>query len=175
VRLATPDEVDDLVELIESAYRGDRSRRGWTTEADLVGGRRTDHDEVARAVAGPGSCLLAAELDRALVGCCRLETHQPGLAELGLFAVRPALQGAGVGRTLVGAAEAEVARRWGATTMRLHVISQRHELVAWYRRLGYRPTGRTAPFPASAAVVPLRPGLHFSVLEKELGSPTTGR
>ena len=168
VRPATAGEVHALVALIESAYRGDESRRGWTTEADLVAGPRTDHDEVARAVAGSQSCLLVAERDATLVGCCRLAVVGPAVAELGMFAVRPGLQGAGLGRRMMAEAEAEVGRRWGAATMRLLVISQRAELIAWYRRLGYRPTGQSALFADVAGHEPLVPGLRFAVLEKQI-------
>jgi len=179
VRRATAGDVDALVVLVESAYRGEESRRGWTTEADLVAGRRTDHAEVARAVAGGDQVMLAAERAGRLVACCRLQLDGPGVAELGLFAVRPGLQGTGIGRAVVAAAEGEVQDRWACVTMRLLVISRRAELVAWYGRMGYRPTGRTAPFPASADIVPLDPELHFSVLEKALGragsDPPPGR
>ena len=40
-RHATHADIDSLVALIESAYRGDVSKQGWTTEADMLGGRRT--------------------------------------------------------------------------------------------------------------------------------------
>lgn len=171
VRPAAGGEVGALVDLIESAYRGEESRRGWTTEADLVAGPRTDHDEVARAVAGPDSCVLVAEREGALVGCCRLELRRPGLAELGMFAVRPTLQGAGVGRRLVAEAEAEVVGRWAVTTLRLLVISERHELLAWYGRLGYRPTGQSELFTDVAGHESLVPGLQFALLEKRVDRP----
>lgn len=169
VRRASGADVEALVALVESAYRGDESRRGWTTEADLVAGRRTDRAEVSRAVAGPGQVMLAAERGGRLVGCCRLQLDHPGLAELGLFAVRPGLQGTGIGRMVMVAAEAEARHSWACVTMRLLVISVRAELLAWYGRMGYRPTGRTVPFPASPNIVPLDAELHFSVLEKALG------
>lgn len=54
-RDATDADVPALVTLIESAYRGDSSRAGWTTEADILDGQRTDPDGVRQVVEAPGS------------------------------------------------------------------------------------------------------------------------
>lgn len=168
-RRAGPEDVTDLLALVESAYRGEESRRGWTTEADLLDGRRTDAGQLAEAVGAPGSVVLVAERSGELVGCCQLVGHGER-AELGLFAVRPSLQGGGIGRALVAAAEALVHREWSARAMSMKVVAQRAELLAWYGRLGYRPTGETAPFPYGDERfgVPRRADLEFVVLEKAL-------
>src|SRR4051794_13241714 len=41
-REAGPADLGAIVALVESAYRGESSRAGWTTEADLLDGQRTD-------------------------------------------------------------------------------------------------------------------------------------
>ena len=60
---------------------------------------------------------------------------------------------------------------WRATLMRMTVIRQRRDLIAWYERLGYRPTGETEPFPYGDERfgIPTRPDLAFAVLVKPLG------
>ena len=84
--------------------------------------------------------------------------------------VSPTLQGGGLGRRLVEAAHAALAARFGARRVRISVFPQRETLIAWYRRLGYEPTGGTLPFPYGDPRfgLPLRDDLHFIVMERPL-------
>src|SRR5262245_19929900 len=171
-RSASTADVAEIVRLVESAYRGDASRTGWTTEADLLDGQRTDADAVAEMLRQPDSTvLLADEDDGQLVGCCRLERRPGGEAYFGMFSVQPVRQGGGVGRQLLAEAERMARDDWAATTMVMTVIAQRAELIAWYERRGYRRTGETEPFPYGNARygIPRRPDLVFAVLAKPLG------
>lgn len=111
-RDAADADVPALVTLIESAYRGDSSRAGWTTEADILQGQRTDPDGVREVVEAPGSRLLVVERDGALIACCQLE-HRGEAAYFGMFAVRPELQGAGLGKVIIAEAERTVRKSWG--------------------------------------------------------------
>ncbi|WP_438489032.1 GNAT family N-acetyltransferase [Streptomyces sp. S186] len=169
-RDATEADVPALVALVESAYRGDASRAGWTTEADLLDGRRTDADGVAEVVRNDSGRLLVAERDGELVACCQLE-HRGDHVYFGMFAVRPALQGAGLGKVIIAEAERTAAATWGAPEMRMTVIRQREELIAWYERRGYRRTGRFSPFPYGDERfgIPQRADLEFELLVKPLG------
>ncbi|MFI1833557.1 GNAT family N-acetyltransferase [Streptomyces olivaceoviridis] len=168
-RDATDADVDALVALIESAYRGDSSRAGWTTEADLLEGQRTDPQGVLEVIKAPGSRLLAVERDGRIVACCQLE-HRGAHAYFGMFAVSPTMQGAGLGKTVMAEAERLARETWGVTEMQMTVISQREDLIAWYERRGYRRTGRTQPFPYGDERfgVPRRADLRFEVLVKPL-------
>jgi ribosomal protein S18 acetylase RimI-like enzyme len=158
-----------IAALIESGYRGEESKRGWTTEAHLVGGQRTSIEEVAQIIAAPDSDMFVAEMDGELVGCFHVEARANREAYLGMLTVRPGLQGQGVGRSLVSKAEHEARVRWGATGMRMQVIRQRDELIAWYERLGYHPTGDTLPFPHEhPGVITKRRDLEFVVLSKPI-------
>lgn len=171
LRAAGPADVAALVELIESAYRGERSRVGWTTEADLLGGQRTDPEMLAAALAEPDiRMLLALGPGGEPVGCCQLQRRPDG-AYFGMFAVQPDIQGRGIGDRLLTAAEAFARDEWAAARMELYVISLRAELIAWYERRGYRRTDRHEPFPYGDTRfgVPLRDDLVFAVLEKDLG------
>jgi ribosomal protein S18 acetylase RimI-like enzyme len=168
-RDAVDSDVDALVVLVESAYRGDSSRVGWTTEADILAGRRTDAEGVRAVVEAPDSRLLTVERDGALVACCQLE-HRGDHAYFGMFAVSPALQGGGLGKVIIAEAERTVREVWGATEMHMTVISVREELIAWYERRGYRRTGRMTPFPYGDERfgVPQRDDLRFELLVKPL-------
>jgi len=168
-RLAGDDDVEAVVALVESAYRGEASRDGWTTEADLLAGQRTDAREVAAVLDRPGSVLLLAEANGRLAGCCHLERRPERAAHFGMFAVDPKSQGSGVGSALLREAK-RMASSWGCRKMRMTVIRQREDLIAWYRRRGFEPTGESEPFPYGDERfgIPLRPDLEFVVLESGL-------
>jgi ribosomal protein S18 acetylase RimI-like enzyme len=105
-----------------------------------------------------------------LCGCCELRQRDGGAAYFGMFAVNPVLQGAGIGTAVLGEAERQVRKLWGATRMEMTVLVQREELIAWYVRRGYRRTGVTEPFPYGEERFgrPRRPDLEFEVLAKDL-------
>jgi ribosomal protein S18 acetylase RimI-like enzyme len=170
-RQATVSDVPAIVRLVESAYRGEASRVGWTTEADLLDGQRTDPGAVAEMLRVPGSTVLLAEEDGGqLVGCCRLEWRPDAEAYFGMFSVQPVRQGEGVGRQLLAEAERIAREDLAALTMVMTVIAQRTELIAWYERRGYRLTGETEPFPYGNERygIPRRRDLVFAVLAKPL-------
>ncbi|GHH50020.1 N-acetyltransferase [Streptomyces candidus] len=168
-RDAVEADVTALVALIESAYRGDSSRAGWTTEADLLKGRRTDPESVRAVVEDPRSRLLTVARHGELIACCQLE-HRGEAAYFGMFAVRPGLQGGGVGKAVIAEAERLAVRTWGVREMHMTVISVREDLIAWYERRGYRRTGRMTPFPYGDERfgVPQRDDLAFELLLKDL-------
>jgi GNAT superfamily N-acetyltransferase len=167
-RRALPDEAEEIVSLVQSAYRGRSSREGWTTEADLLEGQRTDEARVRATIEQPHSVVLLARRGATLVGCCQLVCHG-SVADFGLFAVRPRLQRQAVGSDLLAEAERFARTEWDVAAVRMWVIRQRAELIAWYGRRGYEPTGETEPFPyEDDLVVPLRHDLEFVVLEKVL-------
>ncbi|MER6785200.1 GNAT family N-acetyltransferase [Streptomyces sp. NPDC000658] len=168
-RDATAADVDAVVRLIESAYRGDSSRAGWTTEADILQGQRTDPDGVLAVVEAPDCRLLTAEQDGRIIACCQLE-HRGDHAYFGMFAVSPTAQGAGLGKAVMAQAEREAREDWGVTEMHMTVISVREDLIAWYERRGYRRTGRTTPFPYGDERfgIPQRDDLQFELLVKDL-------
>lgn len=169
IRRATPADVDAVVALVESAYRGDSSRAGWTTEADLLDGQRTDPAEVASVL----DELVVAEEDGEMLGCCTL-VPRDGYAYFGMFAVRPGLQGGGIGSKLLEAAE-DLAAEHGAGHVEMTVISTRTELIDYYLRRGYVDTGESRPFPYDDERFgrPRRDDLAFTVLVKKLTTTLT--
>lgn len=173
-RLATPADTAAIARLVNSAYRGEASRAGWTTEADLLGGQRTDAEAVAALIAPPDSLMLLAFMDESLVACAHLERDAEAVW-LGMFAVQPLLQNRGIGRQFLDTAENFARTHWHAERMRMSVISLRETLIAYYARRGYRLTGSFKPFPRSTRFgIPQVDGLRLSVLEKRLEQNALG-
>lgn len=170
IRPATPADIPALHALIESAYRGEASRAGWTTEADLLDGQRTDPEDLASILADPEQDLLTAWRGEALLGCILIADRGEGTGYFGMLSVSPTLQGGGLGRRLVEAAHDEMTRRFGAVRSRISVLPQRETLIAWYERLGYAATGETLPFPYGDPRfgLPKRDDLYFIVMERRL-------
>jgi ribosomal protein S18 acetylase RimI-like enzyme len=168
-RPATEADIPALVDLVNSAYRGDSGRQGWTTESDLLSGQRTDVAVMAGTLAIPDTTVLLVERDGLLVACCELERNGDQ-AYFGMFAVRPSLQRAGLGKRVLCEAERTAAEQWGCRQMRMKVIPHRSELISWYERRGYHRTGETSPFPYGDERfgIPTRPDLEFEMLFKTL-------
>lgn len=168
-RLAQEQDVEAVVRLVNSAYRGESSRRGWTTEADLLGGQRTDAQEIASLMEPPDSLLVLGYGDGELLACFHL-LHGHAAVSLGLFAIEPERQGKGLGSQCLAHAESQARQRWVGDAMRMTVISERSELIAYYQRKGYQLTGEREPFPMrdERFGLPKVEYLEFVVLEKSL-------
>lgn len=165
--------MDILVELVNSAYRGDTSKVGWTTEADLLGGQRIDAERVQEILANSEMQVLvwprASDPSEGLDACVLLE-RTGTRAYLGMLTVRPGLQNQGWGREMLETAEQWVATHWNSLAVEMTVISVRQELIQWYERRGYRKTGERRPFPMSDLRfgLPKVEHLEFIVMEKAL-------
>ncbi len=167
-RPARSEEAEQLVRFVNSAYRGDSSRVGWTTEAELLDGQRTDEEELRTLIQAEGSLLLLCLQGAIIVGSVSLQKTD-NAAYLGMLVTRPDLQGHGIGKHLLQAAEAFVQQEWGVRKMQMTVITLRRELLAFYERRGYRRTGIIKPFPTDVRFgLPRIDGLQFEVLEKDL-------
>jgi ribosomal protein S18 acetylase RimI-like enzyme len=173
-RNATQMDVEAIVALVESAYRGDTSRRGWTTEADLLDGRRTGAEDVSSSIERPRSVILLVEQNSEMLACAHV-AEEDGAGYFGMFSVQPHLQGAGIGKRMLAEAERVVRDDWGLPAMRMTVIDIRDELIAFYQRRGYRRTGIFKPFPYGDARfgLPKRDDLRFEVLEKVLSGSSS--
>jgi len=172
-RIATLADIPATHALIESAYRGESARAGWTHEADYLDGQRTDHEALADIINDPKQTMILAEDDGALIGCvvvadkgARGDAH---VGYLGMLTVQPTLQAGGLGRRLIDVAE-QHAREFGAGVMEMTVVTRRTELIAWYERRGYADTGRKEPFPLDDPRfgLPRTRDLEFVVLAKAL-------
>ena len=167
IRDATEKDAGAIARLANQAYRGDESRAGWTTEADLLGGQRTDREMVLDMMQDARFRLLFE--DTALLASVQIGLADGDTAEIGMLAVAPGRQGEGIGRRLLADAEAVASQQLGGRRIQMRVLHPRKELIEYYQRLGYQRTGETAPFPESERFgKPLVGNLWFVVLEKPL-------
>lgn len=173
-RQATGADVGSLHRLIESAYRGESAKAGWTHEADLLAGQRTDPAMLRSMIDDPAQTLLVAEKDSQLLGCVGVEARE-GYGYIGLVTVDPKQQAAGLGRQILAMAERHICDVLRMDRARMTVIIQRVELIAWYERRGYADTGERAAFPYGEPRFgdPTRNDLAFVVMEKRI-APASG-
>lgn len=164
---ATAADVPQLNVLVNSAYRGESGKQGWTTEADLLDGSRIDEAILQELIKKPDTTILTYREQGALLGCVELRQENKGIY-LGMLTVKPNTQGKGIGKKLLAAAE-DHARLHGCASIFMTVISIRQELIDWYVRHGYKLTGERKPFivPSEAWGIPKQP-LEFVVLEKKV-------
>ena len=167
-RLAEMPDVEEIVALVNSAYRGDSSRTGWTTEADLLGGQRTDESEIRNLINADDSIILLFFDDGKMIGTVHLQ-HEMRVAFLGMLVIKPGKQGAGLGKKLMQAAEATAIKMWHVEKMQMYVITLRYELIAYYERRGYRRTVTLKAFPQEIRFgIPKIADLQLVLLEKTL-------
>ena len=171
-RLANHADIPALIELVESAYRGDASRAGWTTEADMLDGQRIDAENLQKSLDALDSRIIVAEKDGELLACCHLEKQGNDAAYFGMFSVRPGQQGAGIGKLLLAEAERQARDDFQCPRMDMTVIDIRDSLIEFYERRGYVRTGIHKPFPYGDERfgIPKRDDLRFEVLSKDLNS-----
>ena len=168
-RLAIHPDAQAIAELVNAAYRGASGEFGWTHEAELFDGPRTDAESLGRLIAAGNSLILLCMRESVLIGSVHLEKIEGG-AYLGLLAICPALQGAGLGTRLMAEAERMVREQWGCEKISMTVISLRTELIEYYERRGYRGTGKVEPLAVDAgAGRPKSAGLQLTWLEKRIG------
>jgi len=164
---ATLIDIPELNILVNSAYRGETSKRGWTTEANLLDGLRIDEQTLTGYFDDPNIILLKnTDETGQITGTVYLEARATKLY-VGMFSVSPLLQGKGIGRDLLLAAET-YAKRLNCRTLTMTVISIRHELISWYQRRGYKITGEMLPFHVDKKFgIPKQP-IELIVLEKDI-------
>jgi GNAT superfamily N-acetyltransferase len=169
MRVATVADAPGLTALVNSAYRGDSSRRGWTTEADLLDGQRIDLHGLTEKIVATGNIVLIHEQDHRPVACVHLE-RCGNICHVGMVTIEPSLQGLGLGRLMLETAERWAVEQWSSQSMDMLVIAQRAELIAWYERRGYSRTGerRAFPYGDERFGLPRRADLAFEVLYKRL-------
>lgn len=168
---ATTDQANEIAHLVNSAYRGATSEVGWTTEAALLDGQRTDAESVREMISRPDETVLIAEdpdEDGKILGCVHLKLSQ-SICWLGMLTVNPHLQDQGLGKFLLNEAES-FAKFSGCQFLKMKVISSRSELISWYKRRGFRMTNDSEPFPYgnSRFGIPKTNELKFSIMEKAL-------
>jgi len=152
------EDIPALTNLINSAYRGETSKKGWTTEAHLLEGKRTTEEELTAIILDPKNTFLKFTENEQIIGSILLVEKEHQLY-VGMLTVSPELQNSGIGKKML--AEAEIhAKSLGLSTLSMTVVSVRTELIAWYKRHGYVDTGKREPFPSS--------DIHINISDKPL-------
>lgn len=168
ISIATETDIPALVSLLNSAYRGEESKKGWTSEAHLIAGEvRSDEASIKEIIQRPGSVLLKyTDAEKGLTGCVNLQQHGTKVY-LGMFSVSPLLQGGGTGKKLLAVSE-EYAKSISCSSIYMTVITVREELINWYKRHGYVDTGERKPFEEDGVTGKHLQQLEFMLLEKTL-------
>jgi ribosomal protein S18 acetylase RimI-like enzyme len=165
--IADASEASAIAALVNAAYRPSDDPIGWTHEAELIAGDRTSPQQVAEAIKRPNSVVLIHREGATIIACVHVE-KDGSHGHIGMLAVAPALQTAGIGKQMLMWAERYAAEMFGAEKFILAVVSARRELVAFYARRGYQKTGVVMDYPVSArAGVPKDPALSVEWLEKK--------
>ena len=168
ISIATEKDITALDKLVNSAYRGESSKKGWTTEADLLDGLRTNPDSLKQMISDRDAVIVKYNDEiGSLLACVYLKKKESKLY-LGMLTVSPELQGKGIGKQLLAAAQT-YAKENGCEKITMTVISVRSELIAWYERHGYKATGETEPFPADPKFGLPKIPIHFIVMDKKIG------
>jgi ribosomal protein S18 acetylase RimI-like enzyme len=164
---ATLTDVPELTALINSSYRGESSKKGWTTEANLIDGQRIDNESLTEQMEDPNAVVLKnTDETGKITGCVYLQKRGDKLY-LGMLTVSPLLQTNGLGRQLLQAAE-DYARSINYHTITMTVITTRTELVSWYERRGYQKNGEVIPLVIPEKFGILKQPLNMFKLEKEV-------
>ena len=166
IATATLEDVTALEKLINSAYRGETSKLGWTTEANLLQDKRVTADELYETINNKENTILKFIKNDTIIGCVLL-TDKGNKLYLGMLTVSPEFQNSGIGKKLLQKAE-EHALSLNLPKIVMTVISIREELIAWYNRHGFKNTGIREPFPLNGTDAVISQPLEFIVLEKIL-------
>lgn len=164
---------DELSLFVNSAYRGESSKRGWTTEADLLDGQRTDPSMICNMISSSQSTIWVECQNKQLRACVYLSLRPSSIEEninclyLGLLTVRPDLQNAGLGKKMLNWAETR-AIALKQSSIEMTVITQREELIQWYVKHGYSNTNHKIPFPVGPQFGLPKTYLEMVVLRKSL-------
>ncbi|OGS69540.1 MAG: GNAT family N-acetyltransferase [Flavobacteria bacterium RIFCSPLOWO2_12_FULL_31_7] len=168
---ATLTQVTEITNLVNSAYRGETSKKGWTTEANILEGLRISETELTEILLDANNTILVYQENNKIIGTVLLTNKKTELY-LGMLTISPELQNSGLGKKLLQAAE-NFAHTLNIPKITMTVISIREELIAWYQRNGYTDTGKRKPFPANLNDVVLHhEALEFLIMEKILSRNT---
>ncbi len=148
LRVAGPGDVDQLTAVFLDCWRISYAH---VLPAPLVASMtwQKARSMWADALRRPGQSILAATRDEpphAVLGFVGFQLQADGTGYVSSLYVSPTIQGGGVGRLLLGAAEKEL-RDSGARTARLWVFEQNAPSRAFYARQGWRPDGRRETLP----------------------------
>lgn len=165
-RKACKPDVEAIAKLVNKAYRPEAGVSGWTHESDLVSGSRTHISQIEAILSTADTVIIVGLKGSEIVSCVHVEKDQSH-SHIGMLAVNPVLQGAGLGKQMLVHAESYASENFGSGKFIMGVVTSRLELIAFYLRQGYQKTGLITDYPESAGVdIPRHAGLKVEILEK---------
>lgn len=167
IDLALIHDVEEICNLVNLCYRGEASKKGWTTEANMLTGIRVSTEEISDIIRKHDSFIFKFTQNNIIISTVLLEIHDNQLY-LGMLCVDPNLQNNGTGKKMLKFAT-DFAIKNNKNKIIMTVISERESLIKWYNRHGYIDNGKREPFPASHNKdVISGTKLEFVVLEKTI-------
>ena len=94
-KTAAISDAEQISQLVNSAYRGDSSKKGWTTEADLLDGQRTDRHSIEKIILEPKNNiqLVIEKETNEILGTVHLKEDDDQITlYFGMLTVKPTLQ-----------------------------------------------------------------------------------
>lgn len=166
-RIANEADASAIAGIVNAAYRPSPGTPGWTHESELVAGDRISPLQVIEIIRKTNSVILVGFINLAIVTCVHIE-KKGNSGHIGLLAVSPVLQTAGLGKQMLSLAEHYAREIFCVEQFILVVVSARRELIAFYLRRGYERTGEVTDYPISADVgIPKNSDLKIEVLQKQ--------
>lgn len=165
---ATFAEIDELESLVNLAYRGGKSSVAWKNEDHLVEGPRIIPEDLKKYIgaADVSKILYLRDENKQLVGTVHVEKHGDE-AHIGMLAVHPEFQNFGLGKKLLLLGEECAQKDFNCSVGKMFVFGGREELLNWYKKMGYEPTGETMPFfGPETGLKPKVENAHFVVVQK---------
>ena len=168
-RPAKISDAESITQLVNSVYRGENAKKGWTTEADLLGGIRITAQRVEELINLSNSVILLALIENIITGCVHLEKKKNGRCHLGMLSVDVNYQNRKLGRALMDKSEEYAREVFGCNEMEMKVIGQRKELIDYYLRRGYIITGEKEFFTLGKHFGDMKiKDLYFEYLTKKI-------
>ncbi|MVT08975.1 GNAT family N-acetyltransferase [Chitinophaga tropicalis] len=144
ISVITETDIPAVTQVVNSAYEGEPGK-SWTSEGHLVEGQRTTETILRDLISRPSVNIFKySDAQGVILGCVLLEKKE-GTLYLGMLSVLPKVQAAGIGARLIQFSES-FAREHQYNSITITVIDKRYELMEWYRRKGFVPTGKLEPF-----------------------------
>lgn len=168
LKKATLNDAEKITELVNSVYRGENSKKGWTTEAEFLGGIRITAEKIREILESNDDIIFLACDGENILGCVHLEnsgTH----SYLGMLSVEVNYQDKGIGKFLISECERYTKENWKLDKIKMKVINRRIELMEYYYRRGYQSTGEIEEFiPGPDTFGDPMEKLYFETLCKDL-------
>jgi ribosomal protein S18 acetylase RimI-like enzyme len=165
---AFPGHAWEISRLVNSVYRGENSKKGWTTEADLLEGIRITVNKILELIGKKNNEILLAVTDDKIIGCVHLEKINKK-CHLGMLSVDVNYQKEGIGKYLMNESEKYAKEVFRCGEMEMKVIGQRKELIEYYIRQGYKLMGEKENFSLNTHFgAPKRNDLYFEYMVKPI-------